>query len=79
MQEEHLNRGGGLHGGFTATLVDNVTTYALCTHGSEDQIRPGVSVDIHVSYLKGAKVNDVVEIDASTIKCGKCLIIYLFM
>lgn len=88
VQEEHLNRGGGLHGGFTATLgklmpflkfrvnsnclflVDNITTYALCTHGSEDNVRPGVSVDLHVSYLKGAKCNDVVEIDATTIKCG---------
>ena len=43
--EEHLNRFGGLHGGFMATLVDNITTYALLT---KDESSPGVSVDLHV-------------------------------
>jgi acyl-coenzyme A thioesterase 13 len=42
---EHLNRGGTMHGGFTATLVDVVTTYALMTN---ENAPPGVSVDLHV-------------------------------
>ncbi|XP_055915288.1 acyl-coenzyme A thioesterase 13-like [Eupeodes corollae] len=69
VSEEHLNRGGGLHGGFTATLVDNITTYALM---SKD-CHPGVSVDLHVSYLKAAKEGDEVIIDATTVKAGKTL------
>ncbi|XP_058835475.1 acyl-coenzyme A thioesterase 13-like isoform X1 [Topomyia yanbarensis] len=68
--EEHLNRAGGLHGGYTATLVDVVTTYALMT---KDNCLPGVSVDIHVTYLKAAKEGDDVIIDANTIRAGKNL------
>uniref|UniRef100_U5EIX5 Thioesterase domain-containing protein n=1 Tax=Corethrella appendiculata TaxID=1370023 RepID=U5EIX5_9DIPT len=67
---EQLNRAGGLHGGFTATLVDVVTTYALMT---KDNCLPGVSVDIHISYLKGAKENDIVIVDAKTVRAGRNL------
>lgn len=42
--EEHLNGAGGLHGGFTATVIDNYTTYALMTEDKPG----GVSVDMHV-------------------------------
>lgn len=37
---------GGLHGGFTATVVDNMTTCALLS--KEPAGLPGVSVDLHV-------------------------------
>lgn len=43
---EHLNRGGGLHGGFIATLIDQVTTIGLMTHPKNPS--PGVSVDLQV-------------------------------
>lgn len=46
LEKEHTNRAGAMHGGFTATLVDVVTTLALL---SKDQSTPGVSVDINVS------------------------------
>lgn len=42
--EEHLNKGGGLHGGLTATIIDNFTTYALMSSGAS----PGVSVNLNV-------------------------------
>lgn len=45
VDESHLNRAGGLHGGLTATLVDNISTAAIMTTGS----RPGVSVDMNIS------------------------------
>lgn len=67
---EHLNEGGGLHGGFTATLVDIVTTLALM---SKDNAHPGVSVDIHVTYLKTAKEGDDVIVDANTVRAGNNL------
>lgn len=45
VEEEHENLGGTLHGGFTATLVDMISTYALMTSKRE---APGVSVDMHI-------------------------------
>lgn len=66
---EHLNKGGGLHGGYTATLVDMITTYALMSKPSH----PGVSVDINVSYLKGAKLGDQVLIEANCVRLGRAL------
>lgn len=46
IEKEHTNRAGALHGGFTATLVDVVSTLALMTaeNGS-----PGVSVNMNIS------------------------------
>lgn len=66
---EHLNRVGGLHGGFTATLVDMITTYALMSK----PCHPGVSVHISVNYLKAAKEGDDVLIDANILRAGKKL------
>lgn len=69
VKKENLNSGGGLHGGFTATVVDNFTTYALVTTNSN----PGVTVDLHVSYLKGAREGDIIVVDARAVKTGKSL------
>lgn len=44
--EDDQNRGGTLHGGMTATLVDAVSTWALLS--SEKQVA-GVSVDMGIS------------------------------
>ncbi|XP_015585904.1 acyl-coenzyme A thioesterase 13 [Cephus cinctus] len=68
--EEHLNAGGTLHGGFTSTLVDCISTYALMTRGD---VAPGVSVDLHVSFMKAAFPGDVVIVDAKTIRAGRTL------
>ena len=46
VEKDHLNRNGGMHGGFTATLVDQITAIAVMT--KEGQL-PGVSVDLNVS------------------------------
>ncbi|XP_059615981.1 acyl-coenzyme A thioesterase 13-like [Phlebotomus argentipes] len=66
---EHLNSAGGLHGGFTASLVDILTTVALMTTDTH----PGVSVDLQVSYLRAAKEGDSVLVDATTVKTGRSL------
>jgi len=74
VEKEHLNRGGGLHGGLSSTLVDTLTTCALMTHDNEaGLVQAGVSVDLHITFLKGAKENDELVIDARTIKCGRTL------
>ncbi|KAK3913183.1 Acyl-coenzyme A thioesterase 13 [Frankliniella fusca] len=71
VEEEHQNIGGTLHGGMTATMVDIVSTLAMMTH--EKSKSPGVTVDLHVTYLKGAKVGEDIVIEASTLKAGKNL------
>ena len=46
--EEHQNRGGLLHGGMSASLVDAVSTLALM---SNDNTGPGVSVNMNISLV----------------------------
>lgn len=47
VEQSATNIVGALHGGFTATLVDAVSGYAL--HSDEDKITPSVSVDMHMT------------------------------
>ncbi|RZC32282.1 4HBT domain containing protein, partial [Asbolus verrucosus] len=71
VEDDHVNVMGGLHGGMSATLVDCMTSYALLS-----KLGPTVrhvSSDIHISFLKGAKINDDLQINASVIKSGKSL------
>ena len=49
VDESHVNRAGGLHGGFTATVVDVATTLAIMTTGSGS---PGVSTDLNITFVK---------------------------
>ena len=72
VEEEHSNPMGGLHGGLIATLVDSITSYAIITHKSVQGV-PSVSVDIHLSYLKAAKIGDEILINASTVRTGRTL------
>lgn len=75
MAKEHTNRGGFLHGGFTCTLVDQMSTMALFTYGTGEgesgTITAGVSVDISVSYMAPANLGDTVLVEATTLKRGK--------
>lgn len=48
VEEEHTNRGGTLHGGLTATLVDFVSTAALL---HTERAAPGVSIDMNITYV----------------------------
>lgn len=48
VDESHLNGGGTLHGGLTATIVDGISTAAIMTAESH----PGVSVDMNISYVQ---------------------------
>ena len=45
VDEEHLNRGGTMHGGLTATLVDETTTMAIMM----TEKPPGVTVDMSIT------------------------------
>jgi acyl-coenzyme A thioesterase 13 len=67
--EQHTNRYGNLHGGVTASLVDNVSTLSLMSA----ELPPGVSTDLNVTYLRPASIGDTVIIDAKCLKKGRTL------
>lgn len=62
------NQVGTLHGGFTATLVDCISSLALLAGGSPT---PGVSTDLSCSYMKAANVGEIVTVEAQVLKSGK--------
>nr|XP_028593399.1 acyl-coenzyme A thioesterase 13 [Podarcis muralis] len=70
VEEEHTNRGGILHGGLTATLVDVVSTAALL---HTERAAPGVSVDMNITYMSAAKIGDEIQITAEILKQGRTL------
>ncbi|XP_066481006.1 acyl-coenzyme A thioesterase 13 isoform X1 [Tiliqua scincoides] len=70
VEEEHTNRGGTLHGGLTATLVDVVSTAALLY---TERGAPGVSVDMNITYMSAAKIGEEILITAEILKQGRSL------
>jgi acyl-coenzyme A thioesterase 13 len=73
VEEEHCNTYGTLHGGLSAVIVDTISTMALITDKEASYSKLGVSVDMHMSYLKGAKIGDEILIHGSLIKQGRTL------
>ncbi|KAL1785286.1 acyl-coenzyme A thioesterase 13 [Sigmodon hispidus] len=70
VEEQHANKYGTLHGGLTATLIDNISTVALmCTERGV----PGVSVDMNITYMSPAKIGEEILITAHILKQGKTL------
>ncbi|XP_017071081.1 acyl-coenzyme A thioesterase 13 [Drosophila eugracilis] len=69
IDQDHVNLYKFLHGGYIMTLVDMITTYALMSK----PCHPGVSVDMSVNFLNGAKLGDEVLIEANLSKVGKYL------
>ncbi len=49
VKEEDVNKGGTMHGGLGATLVDVVSTIALSNAETGHLLRPGVSVELGIS------------------------------
>ena len=70
LTEEHLNIHGILHGGFTSTLIDNISTFSLLTI---EKPTFGVSVDLNISFLASATKGDTLNIKSEMLKCGKTL------
>lgn len=71
VKQEHTNRGGTLHGGFTATLVDQLSTVAMFSYAENEVFSAGVSVELSVRYFDSAKIGDTLFIEASTLKKGR--------
>lgn len=56
VDKEHINVYETLHGGFTAAVVDVISSLAVITHPRaidhiESSPTSGVSVDIHITYV----------------------------
>lgn len=71
LEPRHLNSKHILHGAVTATLVDFMGGLAIATHDCRD--KTGVSADMHISYVGGAKLGDVLEIEGVAVKVGGSL------
>ncbi|KAK6104521.1 Thioesterase family protein [Brugia pahangi] len=68
--DEHLNPSGTIHGGFTATLVNIVSTAAVLASG-----RPtgGRSVDLSISYQSVAKPGETIIAESTVRKTTRNL------
>jgi acyl-coenzyme A thioesterase 13 len=61
---------GTLHGGASATLVDILGTMAMM---SRDASKPGVSVDLNISFTAAAPIGELLTLDGRVIKGGRRL------
>lgn len=57
-----------LHGGVSSTIVDVLGTLALL---SKDNMRPGISIELNICFLKPACVGDQLTLYGSVLKYGK--------
>ncbi|MDQ4123122.1 MAG: PaaI family thioesterase [Acidobacteriota bacterium] len=71
IEEKHERRGGFVHGGVTASLIDTVTALALATH-----LQPGensVTVDLTVHFLQPI-YRGAVTARAKVLRAGKRIV-----
>ncbi|EFX02222.1 thioesterase family protein [Grosmannia clavigera kw1407] len=66
----HVNSKQILHGAVSAALVDWAGGMAIASTGRHGT---GVSVDIHISYVSGARAGDELEIEAWVQRVGRSL------
>ncbi|KNC97148.1 uncharacterized protein SPPG_09477 [Spizellomyces punctatus DAOM BR117] len=71
VEDYHLNRLQGLHGGTICTLVDIGGSLAVAAKANNTYT--GVSTDISVSFLNGGKIGDKLQIHSTCNKKGKTL------
>lgn len=65
------NRFGSLHGGATATLIDDIGTLAIVT--TDPERRPGVTTDLNVSYFAPGRSGEAILVEAQVLKAGRTL------
>ncbi|KAF9918856.1 hypothetical protein BX616_005031 [Lobosporangium transversale] len=67
---QHLNRLGGCHGGLLSTIVDVGGSLAIA---ASDMHATGISTDLNVSFVSGAKLGDTLSIISRCHKVGGSL------
>ncbi|XP_022920724.2 acyl-coenzyme A thioesterase 13-like [Onthophagus taurus] len=68
IDQEHTNPMGGLHGGFSATLIDAISIASLRTIVDDNMMH--LSKEMNLIYTKAARVGDEIIIEGKTIKRG---------
>lgn len=70
IQPHHLNSKNSLHGSLTATLVDFVGGVAIACADPARGHDTGVSLDISIQYIGGAKAGETIEIEGTAERVG---------
>lgn len=76
VEQCHANLNGGLHGGFTATLIDKMSSLTLATEKHVEQNQKpnyGNSVQLNCNYVRPARIGDMLQIRAYPSKIGSNL------
>ena len=71
LEPMHLNSKGSLHGSISAAIVDFIGGVAISSYDCRDST--GVSTDMHITFVGGAKAGDTLEIEGSVARCGGTL------
>lgn len=71
LEPHHLNSKGSFHGSCSATLVDFMGGLAIACY--DERQSTGVSTDMHISFIGGAKTGDTLDIEGKIEKCGGTL------
>ncbi|GAA6062671.1 hypothetical protein JCM10212_000571 [Sporobolomyces blumeae] len=70
VQRHQVNRLGSLHGGVIASVVDTMGSLALSSKGL---FMTGVSTDINVTYVRGAKLGETLNVKGEVVNMGRTL------
>lgn len=73
VQPHHLNSKNSLHGSLTATLVDFIGGVSIACADPSRGHDTGVSVDITIQYVGGAKAGETIEIEGTAERVGGSL------
>lgn len=71
LEPHHLNSKGSFHGSSSAALVDFMGGLAIACY--DQRQNTGVSTDMHISFIGGAKTGDTLEAEGRIDKCGGTL------
>lgn len=71
VEQEHLNVKSILFGGFTASLIDIGGSLAIAAQDEVGSL--GVSTDMHISFIRAAKLGETVRIVSQCLKKGRNL------
>ncbi|CAM0140692.1 hypothetical protein VKS41_007950 [Umbelopsis sp. WA50703] len=70
VEKHHLNRLKSVHGGLLSTVVDIGGSLAVASKGL---FATGVSTDLNITFVSGAKLGQVLDVDAKCVKLGRTL------
>ncbi|MDO8615230.1 MAG: PaaI family thioesterase [Dehalococcoidia bacterium] len=74
VKEHHTNKDGSVHGGVIASLMDSAVGAALHNlFRDQPDVTGYSSVEMNVSFLRGARMGDRLTAEARIIKEGKTL------